>query len=202
MHDPVVKICGITMVEDALYAKQQGANIIGVVRSDKSPRKGSSSLIDELTSLGITVAGVYTEMESVREIRSRDSYVQLHFHHGREEISFVKEKLGRRVISVVFAHNEPAPLEAALAKIKQGADLALLEYGQDGWDSRIHKIPAIGGKPIGVAGRVTRENLRELIRYWPHFIDVSSSLEDSPGKKSHSKIKQFMEVLNGETATV
>ena len=185
-----------------MYAKAQGAHIIGVVRSDNSPRKGSAGLIDELSTLGLVVAGVYTEVESVKKIESQETYVQLHFPHGIHEISYVKEELGRKVISVVFAHNELSPIDAAMEKISQGADLVLLEYGKEGWAAYNHKIPELYGYPIGVAGKVSKENLGGLVRYSPYFIDISSSLEDAPGKKSHSKIKQFMEVLHAETAIV
>ncbi len=202
MSDIMVKICGITNVEDGLYSVEKGADILGVVRSEKSPRKGTPELIDKLSSLGAQVAGVYTEMESVRNITSNEDYVQLHFPHGNDEITFVKEKLERKVISVVFAYGGKSPLEAALEKIGQGADLVLLEYGKKGWISHSKKIPAIGKRPIGIAGRVSLEDLRELMGYSPHFIDVSSSLEQYPGKKDHAKVREFMEVLRTEEATV
>lgn len=197
-----MKICGITNVEDAIYSMEQGADFIGVVRSDKSPRKGTADLVNALSSLGMTVAGVYTEFDSVMNLSSMETFVQLHFPHGGAEISYVKEELGRKVISVVFANEEKSPIEAAMEKIRQGADLALLEYGGEGWASRLVKIPEIGRSHFGIAGRVSSGNLGILIRSSPYFIDVSSSLEEAPGKKSHSKIKQFMEVLRTEAATV
>ncbi len=202
MHEPRVKICGITNTDDAVYSLEQGADIIGVIRSDLSPRKGSENLINEISSLGATVAGVYTEMENVRAIKSKEAYVQLHFPHGEEEINYVKEELGRKVISVVFANEEISPLNAGLEKVKLGADMVLLEYGRSAWDSVIEKVSDMKNLPIGVAGRVTASNLRKLLKYSPYFVDVSSSLEVIPGRKNHKKIHEFMEVIRSEGATV
>ena len=202
MHEPRVKICGITNTDDAVYSLEQGADIIGVIRSDLSPRMGSENLINEISSLGATVAGVYTEMENVRAIKSKEAYVQLHFPHGEEEINYVKEELGRKVISVVFANEEISPLNAGLEKVKLGADMVLLEYGRSAWDSVIEKVSDMKNLPIGVAGRVSASNLRKLLKYSPYFVDVSSSLEVIPGRKNHEKIQEFMEVIRSEGATV
>jgi phosphoribosylanthranilate isomerase len=202
LPDILVKICGITNVEDALYSVDQGADIVGVVLSEKSPRRGTPDLINRLISLGIHTAGIYTDMESVRNIASLEEYVQLHFPHGKEEISFVKEKLGRRVISVVFAYEEKSPLSAAHNKLMEGSDLVLLEYGKEGWASIHDSGMEIGKEHIGIAGKVSVENLKSLISYSPYFIDVSSSLEMYAGKKDHSKIRKFMEVFRAEEAAV
>lgn len=202
MYEPRVKICGITNTDDAVYSLEQGVDIIGVIRSDLSPRKGSENLINEISSLGATVAGVYTEMENVRAIKSKEAYVQLHFPHGEKEINYVKEELGRKVISVVFANEEISPLNAGLEKVKLGADMVLLEYGRSAWDSVIEKVSDMKNLPIGVAGRVTASNLRKLLKYSPYFVDVSSSLEVIPGRKNHKKIHEFMEVIRSEGATV
>ena len=202
MHEPRVKICGITNTDDAVYSLEQGADIIGVIRSDLSPRMGSENLINEISSLGATVAGVYTEMENVRAIKSKEAYVQLHFPHGEKEINYVKEELGRKVISVVFANEEISPLNAGLEKVKLGADMVLLEYGRSAWDSVIEKVSDMKNLPIGVAGRVSASNLRKLLKYSPYFVDVSSSLEVIPGRKNHKKIHEFMEVIRSEGATV
>ncbi len=201
MHEPIVKICGITNTEDAVFAMEQGADIIGIVRSDRSPRKGSESLVNELSSMGATVAGVYTEMENVMAIHSRESYVQLHFPHGAKEIGYVKEELGRKVISVVFAQEEPSPLNSGIEKIKLGADLVLLEYGRNALDSAMARVTNMRNFPIGIAGGVSVSNLRKLLLYSPYFVDVSSSLEETPGRKSHKKIIEFMEVIRSEGAT-
>ena len=202
MYEPRVKICGITNTDDAVYSLEQGVDIIGVIRSDLSPRKGSENLINEISSLGATVAGVYTEMENVRAIKSKEAYVQLHFPHGEKEINYVKEELGRKVISVVFANEEISPLNAGLEKVKLGADMVLLEYGRNAWDSVIEKVSDMKNLPIGVAGRVSASNLRKLLKYSPYFVDVSSSLEVIPGRKNHKKIHEFMEVIRSEGATV
>ena len=48
-----------------------------------------------------------------------------------------------------------------------------------------------------IAGGISSKNVSKIIeKFNPEFIDVSSSLEDSPGKKNHQKIKEFFDIIN------
>lgn len=200
MRKPLVKVCGLTTVEDALFASGHGADILGVVRSSRSPRKGTADTINELSDMGLQVAGIYTDMETAMNSGSREQYIQLHFQHGKDEISSVRKEMGRKAISVVFAYKESDPLGSALEKIRSGADLVLLEYGSRGFAAGTGILPEMGPYPIGVAGRVSTGNLRMLLGASPYFIDVSSSLEQYPGKKDRMKIVEFMEAVRYEPA--
>ena len=48
-----------------------------------------------------------------------------------------------------------------------------------------------------IAGGISSANVSKIIeKFKPEFIDVSSSLEDKPGKKNHQKINEFFDIIN------
>lgn len=199
---PEIKICGITDPEDAYFASSLGASIIGVVLSEQSPRKGTPDLVRELAGKGFHVAAVYTDLNSVRVHSTDEEYVQIHFPHGKEAISYVKEVLEKRTISVVFPTGNTHFMEDAEARLKMGADLVLLDFGKDISSSDIGVLPDLKNKRIGLAGKISAENLATALKANPFFIDLSSRLEVYPGKKDHEKVKSFMEAVKLEATAL
>lgn len=197
---PLIKVCGITSIEDARFSLEHGADITGVVMSDLSPRRGSRELVREMSGLGAHVAGVYTEMKTIERDNSEEEYIQIHFQHGKEAIHYVKNELGRKAISVVFPLKSREFMQEAEEKLENGADLVLLDFGRDIWDSRVEGLPDLEGRKIALAGKISSSNVVEVLRYHPYLVDLSSSLESAPGRKDHLKIEKFMEVARPEHA--
>lgn len=202
MTIPKIKICGLTNMEDADFASQMGADILGVVLAENSPRRGTASLVRQLASRGFRVAGVYTSIDSIIEHISDETYVQIHFPHGESEIDFVKNKLRKKVISVIFPERETDFPKKAENLLKSGADMVLVDFGTVISVADENRIPDFSGKTIGVAGKIYIDNIRTALRFNPGFIDLSSRLEKYPGKKDHDRIRTFMEAFNSESATV
>ncbi len=198
---PEIKICGITDPEDADYAVSNGATFIGVVLSELSPRRGSPAIVQELTLKGYRVAGVYTDFEAVMTKSSLEDYIQLHFPHGVDEIHFVHQKLGKKVISVVFPDDKNDILKDCFEKLGAGADLVLVDYGREINSTDVKKLQDLSGFKIGLAGKISTDNIREVLKANPYFVDLSSSLETSPGRKDRSKIENFMEVFKIAAST-
>lgn len=199
---PIVKICGITDNVDAELAAKSGASILGVVLSDRSPRKGSSELVRELSLNNFNIAAVYTEMRSVKSDATLEQYVQLHFDHGYDEIKFVERNLVKKVISVVFPDRNPHFLKEAEEKLSMGAEIVIIDYGREITEEDIRSLPDFNGKRIGLAGMISEDNLSLVLRVNPFVIDLSRSIEEYPGKKNPEKIRSFMEVFRNETGTV
>lgn len=193
-------MCGMTNIEDAVYSSNLGADIIGVVMAENSPRKGSSSLIRQIASRNIVVAGVYTNMKAVIDNVSDETYVQLHFQHGEKEIEFVREELGKKTISVVFPGQESDYSVKADNLLVHGTDMVLVDFGSDISIAEKIGIRDFNGKRVGVAGRIYSDNIETALKFNPYFIDLSSRLESRPGKKDQVRIKKFMEVFKSETA--
>ncbi|WMT51425.1 MAG: phosphoribosylanthranilate isomerase [Ferroplasma sp.] len=183
-----VKICGITNEEDADYSLKMGADIIGVILDLNVKRHGTVQLIERIKKMHpeAQVAGVYTYMP--RSVGKED-YVQLHFNHSPEDIAYVKNVMGKRVISVIDLHCNHIS-EKITSYLNAGSDYILLE-DRDGIIKRKPQLMGLNMERIGIAGKIDSRNLKQLVELNPDLIDVSSSLEERTGKKSFEKIDEF-----------
>ena len=201
-NEQIVKICGITKLEDASAAIDMGYDIIGVILDTKVVRHGTVRLIDDIENIGGTTAAVYTSYESLKENPSSSDHIQLHFQHSPEQIMEIKEESGKKIISVI-SYNGKNNLESEIhEKINSGADLVLIE-NREGIVKYFPEIAYLSSNPrIGVAGKIGISNVSEVRDRGFRFIDASSSLEASPGKKDHSIMKDFIEAARCSHATV
>lgn len=194
-----IKICGITNAEDATAAVEYGADALGFVFYQKSPRnvspETSRSIIASLPPL-ITTVGVFVNetVETINRIKTETGIdmVQL---HGEEPPPVCHA--WPRVIKALRV-SSPSDLDA-LASYHASAFLldaySPVEYGGTGqvfnWDI------AIEAKRYGriiLAGGLTPDNVAlavELVR--PYGIDVSSGVEKEKGKKDLNKLRLFIE---------
>jgi len=201
-----VKVCGITNAEDALAAIEAGADALGFIFYEKSPRyvvpAVAANIIAGLPPL-VTPVGVFVNegLATVRSIMEtcRLAMVQL---HGDENVSYCRE-LAR-------------PAMKALRLKDRGSLLALAEYqgrgGVRGFVLDTFSELAYGGTgqitdwglaadvakstPILLAGGLTPENVTEAIRIVrPYGVDVSSGVESAPGKKDNAKMRAFVDAV-------
>lgn len=196
----LVKICGITNLDDALFASEAGADALGFVFYKKSPRhiepEKARDIIKRLPPF-VTTVGVFadqTEAE-VKDIISETNIdvVQL---HGEEPPEFCK-KLGKRIIKAIRVRGMEN-----LAEVKTYKACALLLDTYDknlkGGTGRIFnweiaKEARIFNKII-IAGGLTPENVADAIKVaQPYAVDVSSGVEKEKGIKDHQKIKAFID---------
>lgn len=199
---PLVKICGITNIQDGMMAINAGADMIGVVLSEISPRRGSAELVGKLKEQGATVVAVYTDIESAISESSDEDYIQLHYEHDSSHISRVKKATGKKIISVVLGKDLRNSLDQAKLRIFQGADLALIDTGIS-VSSIIGKDDfRIDDSRVGIAGKISPDNIREILTLRPGFIDASSMLEVYPGKKDPEKVAKLMEAFFDETGII
>jgi len=188
-----VKICGITRPEDAEAAIAAGADLIGFVFRQGTPRAlnpAASGWIRDLT--GIEKVGVFLdapldEVLRIRELLALD-WIQL---HGDEPDAYL-DALGERVIRRV-----PVGSDIDWGRVLQLARrcLPLFDPGAgDGvaWAWEVLK-EGPRGIPFGLAGGLTPGNVAEAVRaVRPYLVDVSSGVESAPGIKDHSKVREFI----------
>lgn len=194
-----VKICGITNLEDAIMSVEAGADALGFVFYDKSPRNilpaQASEIISQLPPFVQTV-GLFVNDTPAKINQTADccglDIIQL---HGNETPEFCT-KLSRRVIKALRVRDitsleEMARFNVAAFLLDTWSPSAYGGTGQTfNWD-----IAAIAAKStrIVLAGGLNPENVAEAIRKTrPYAVDVSSSLELSPGKKDPAKICAFI----------
>lgn len=195
-----VKICGITCVEDAMAAADAGANAIGLMFFEKSPRHVAldiAAAINRALPPHVARVGVFVNPSEadVTEAVAACGLTILQFH-GDESPQFCRQ----------------FPLMTMKAfRVKDTASLAALpNYPTDAWLLDAYSSGALGGtgerfdwdlaieaqkfgKPIFLAGGLTPENVADAVRrVQPFGVDVSSGVESAPGKKDAAKMRAFI----------
>lgn len=194
-----VKICGITGVEDAAAAVDAGADALGFVFYDRSPRH-------------------VTPEDAARIIRTIPPFVQtvgLFVNEQADRINRICDACG---IDLVQLHGDETPDDCRLIRRRvmkafRVRDLSSLErlgdYEVAGFLLDAYSPAAYGGTgltfdwnlalkahPFGrviLAGGLTPDNVAEavaMVRPWG--VDVSGGVEAAPGKKDHEKIRNFI----------
>ncbi|MFA5345128.1 MAG: phosphoribosylanthranilate isomerase [Candidatus Omnitrophota bacterium] len=198
-----VKICGITNLEDALASFFSGANAIGFVFYKKSPRyidPSKARNISYILPKEIFKAGVFVDEKekTVKKIARLCNLDMLQFH-GSESAKYCEKFKGYKVIKA-FRVNKEINLEE-ISKYKVFGYLfdtfSKNKAGGTGkkfnWNL-LKNTDKIKGQ-VFLSGGLTSVNVKSAInKLHPDWLDVSSSVEDRPGKKNHQKILRFIEV--------
>lgn len=199
-----VKICGITRRQDAEFAVKSGADAIGLVFYESSPRAVTAEqamLITAQLPPFVTIVGLFVNAsaETVHQILARVPLSLLQFH-GDESAEFC-EQFNMPYIKAVRMQSA-ADLKNADMHYTNASALLLDSYqhgvpGGTGQTFDWSMITAIG-KPLILAGGLTTENVAAAIKQVsPYAVDVSGGVEESKGLKSNNKISAFMrEVAN------
>jgi phosphoribosylanthranilate isomerase len=195
-----VKICGITNAPDALLASEAGADALGFMFYDGSPRRISVSAAAEIIRLlpsSIMKVGVFVNAteELVRRAIGECGLNMLQFH-GDETPEFCA-RFGMRSMKA-FRIRDAESLKALPDYLTDAWLLDAYSAGNFGgtggrfdWDLAIEAKRL--GRPIFLAGGLNPENVAEAVeKVQPFAVDVSSGVESSPGKKDHRKIKKFV----------
>jgi phosphoribosylanthranilate isomerase len=195
-----VKICGITRLQDLLAACDAGADALGFVFYEKSPRHvtaaTATALVREMPpfvqSVGLFVNAPPAWIESVLQVVPLDL---LQFHG--DETPADCARYGRPYIKAVRVNRDTDLLKCA-ADFDAACGLLLDAYvpgvpGGTGARFDWSLIPANLPRPIVLSGGLTPENVAEAVQQVrPWAVDVSSGVEASKGIKDPRKIAQFI----------
>ena len=203
-----VKICGITSVADGVAAAETGADMIGLMFYERSPRHISFATAAEISralSPFIVKVGVFVNPDEDTVMRAiGDCGVSLLQFHGEETPEFCTQ-FGAMSMKAFRVRDA----ESLLALPNYPTDAYLLDaYSPDAhggtgakfnWDLAIEAKQH--GKPVFLAGGLTPENVGEAVRQvQPFGVDVSSGVESAPGQKDHMKVRAFITAAKqGET---
>jgi phosphoribosylanthranilate isomerase len=205
-----VKICGITNVADAEAAAQAGADLIGLNFYERSPRfvspEAAAKIRDALPK-GVEAVGIFVNHPPREVIQISKSLrldaAQLHGDEAPEMVTRVSANVP------VFKAFRVDP-QFALSTLEPYADASafLLDASQAGqYGGTGHTIDwalarrAAASHRIILAGGLKPENIASAIRIVrPYAVDVASGVEGKPGKKDHSRVREFIEeVRRAET---
>lgn len=195
-----VKICGITRLEDALFAANAGADALGFVFYDKSPRhieaEKAAVLCNALPPF-VTRVGLFVDAspEAVKGMLQAVSLDLLQFH-GDETPDYCAQ-FGKPYIKAVRVHAATDLLKYA-ADFDAACGLLLDTYvagvpGGTGESFDWKLIPQNFPKPIVLSGGLTPTNVGDAIQQTrPWAVDVSSGVESAKGIKDMHKVAQFI----------
>lgn len=196
-----IKICGITRVEDALAAARAGADAIGLVFHEASPRAVDiqrASLIVRALPPFVTSVGLFVNAEEVRirQVLERVPLDMLQFH-GDEPDDFCR-RFARPYLKAVRVR--PGVDLDSLAGNWPGASGILLDSYKPGVPGGTGEtfdwglIPAQRNWNLVLAGGLSAGNVREAVDLTqPWAVDVSGGVEAAKGIKDVSKINAFIQ---------
>lgn len=196
-----IKVCGITNSADALAAVEAGADAVGFIFFEGSPRfvanEKARSIIRELPPF-VAKVGVFVNATPDLVSRSiEETGIDTVQFHGEEPPELCRG-FNVKVIKAFRVHGK----DMLALMPRYDVDAWLLDSFVPGgarggtgatfdWDLAVHACSL--GTPVVLAGGLNPDNVAAAIdRVQPYGVDVSSGVEISPGKKDHSKIAAFI----------
>ena len=201
------KICGITNLDDANVAVENGASAIGFIFYEKSPRTIS---INNAKSIS-------------KHLPKTIARVGVFVNHEKD---FIHEAISEVPLDMIQLHSDETPdfcnqFDVPILKslrIKNEASLSVMDqydvsvflldtfsndqYGGSvetfAWSVLNRKLKT----PIILSGGLNSENILDAIdAVNPSAVDVNSGVESSPGKKDFNKLKSLFKNLNKTQST-
>lgn len=196
-----VKICGLTRTEDVQTAVAAGADAIGLVFYEPSPRYVTAEQASELARAAgpfVTTVGLFVNAseQAVRDVLAQVSLDLLQFH-GEESAAFCESFERPYIKAVRVAGTNDISDAAANYASARGLLLDTYEKGKPGGTGKSFNwslIPEQVSQPIILAGGLAADNVASAIKQvQPYAVDVSGGVEETKGIKSPEKIHQFMQ---------
>jgi phosphoribosylanthranilate isomerase len=201
----IVKICGITRIEDAQAAVEAGATALGFVFWPESPRFIDpfrartivAALPPFVTTVGVFVDQPEAQVSGVASLVPL-SAVQL---HGSETPAYAAA-IHRAIIKAVAAGDPdldrwPSNVMLLLDvqdPVKRGGTGRTID-----WDAA---AAVAARRPVLLAGGLSPENVADAIaRVRPRGVDVSSGVEQSPGIKSAERVRALFRSIHAADPT-
>jgi len=161
---PLVKVCGLTRVEDVAAAADAGADMAGFVLAEGSPRRTEDLLPVPESMLAVSV-------EVGEPSGARADLVQLYPHEegkvrGRDAVLLRDGSEVAKVLDLPWQESDPAHFERARAAKGR----------------------------VMLAGGLGPDNVRaaiDAVRPWA--VDASSALESAPGVKDHELVRAYVQ---------
>jgi phosphoribosylanthranilate isomerase len=160
---PLVKVCGLTNQEDVDVAVEAGADLLGFILAEESPRRAEAVLDVPETALSVAV---FVEDRHDAGADLVQYYRRENGHRGRDAVLLRDEVQVATVVDLPWLEDDPTHLERA--RTTEGR--VMLAGGLDGSNVRA----AI-----------------DAVRPWA--VDAASRLERAPGLKDHDKVRRFVE---------
>ena len=160
---PLVKVCGLTRADDVDAAVEAGADMLGFILVEQSPRRapGVLRVPDDRLSVAVFVGEPeQVDADLVQLYQREEGRVR-----GRDAVLLCDGEPVAEVVDLPW--DEPDPLHLQRAVASEGR--------------------------VMLAGRLGPDNVREAVRaVRPWAVDAASQLESEPGIKDHDKVRAFV----------
>jgi len=201
----LVKICGITNLDDALAAVASGADALGFNFYKPSPRyiapQNARAIVDQLPDVVLTV-GVFVneELESVRSIATQAGLKALQLH-GDESPEYCRQLAADNYVIKTFTVAGSFDPQLAQMYEVQAIMLDTRDNNLRGGTGRVfdwsvaQQLRPLLPK-LYLAGGLSPENVAEAVTtVRPYAVDACSSLELKPGIKNHERVSVFIDAV-------
>jgi indole-3-glycerol phosphate synthase/phosphoribosylanthranilate isomerase len=161
---PLVKVCGLTRQEDVDFAVEAGADLLGFILAERSPRRADAVLAvpDTALSVAVFVTDTYETPADLVQFYADDGGSV----RSREATLLRDGRPVARVLDQPWQQNDPVHWSTAAA---------------------------VEGR-VMLAGGLGPENVRDAIAaVRPWAVDASSSLEIEPGVKDRARVRAYIE---------
>ena len=206
-----IKICGVTSLEAARAAIDAGADAIGCVFADGSPRRITIDVAAEIVSIlppMVSAFGVFQLNNHSNAISSdleqwmrMSPFVQLHGEEDEQTAKRIARK-GRVIKAFPFASAQVRRWDGC-----PHIQMLLIDSATPGSGKRFNyeKLVSIKNsidKPIILAGGLNAESVGDAVRaVRPFAVDVSSGVESAPGAKDAKRIEAFCAAVRDADAS-
>jgi phosphoribosylanthranilate isomerase len=197
-----VKICGITNLEDAILAVEAGADAVGFVFCDSSPRYVSGDAVARITAAlppFVTKVGLFVNAaeNTIREAVAQCGLDALQLH-GDEPPQFCA-RFQLHVIKAFRVRDRSSlaglPLYKVAAWLLDSYVPGKLGGTGERFSWELACEAAQLGRPVILAGGLTPANVADAVQLVrPYAVDVSSGVESQPGKKDAQKLRDFIQI--------
>ena len=178
---PAIKVCGVNDAAFAAEAERLGADYLGLIFAEGSPRRVGVSDVVRIRArlsgrarcVGVFTTATAPEILGVVRACGLD-VVQLHRRATREDVAALRS----------------AGLEVWTLAGGAAGDAVLFDSSHGDGETTLRR----GAFRTVLAGGVSAENLSAFVARRPDVIDVSGSLETSPGVKSVDRLRAFFAI--------
>jgi len=200
---PVVKICGITRLEDACKAAELGAEYLGFIfaESPRSIEPAEARTIKKKLKGACKFVGVFKDQDQ-RMVNDTASALGLDFVqlHGRELPEYCRGLTAPVIKTVEIGADLHFEIPEDLSVHAFLFDRPKSLQEDESWLTRVAEelhASLQGYQPFFIAGGLNCQNLETACKLNPYGLDLASWLESEPGKKDHQKMEMFFNKLRG-----
>jgi len=207
-----IKVCGITNLADARYASGAGADLLGFIQHEPSPRYVDPGMARDILAWihGAESVGVFVDRDADEVNKTVAAtgfdWIQL---HGSESPAYCERIEGQVIKALrVFPGTSSSEVELAVSAYADVVDAFLVDTGSTdaaGGTGIAFDWSILEGvsfpKPWLLAGGLTPDNVGQALQSLsPWGVDVASGVEEKPGQKDFVDIDRFVQSVRGEIA--